>query len=92
MSLRNRLRRLEGTTGQQQCPEHWAPVTPALPVDYRALLAPFSPDPGERARYEAERQAQRCARCGWEPVQIVASADWPNQGRGGLGEPASTLG
>jgi hypothetical protein len=81
MSLRNRLRRLEGTTGQQECHEHWAPVTPSLPIDYRALLAPFSPDPEERARYEAERLAQRCTMCGWEPTRIIVSEEWPSQER-----------
>jgi hypothetical protein len=81
VSLRDRLRRLEGKGKQQQCPQHWEISLPELPIDYRALLAPFSPDSEERARYEAERQAQRCATCGWEPIQIVATADWPDQGR-----------
>jgi hypothetical protein len=81
MSLRARIHRLEGSTEQQECPEHWVISTPALPIDWRAVIAPCSPDPEERARYEAERQVQRCGRCGWEPVQIVASEAWPQQER-----------
>ena len=83
-SLVQRLQRLEAHVGldRQQCPEHGAVLIPELPIDYRALLARFSPDPAERARYEADRQAQRCGRCGWEPIRIIASEAWPNQGRG----------
>jgi hypothetical protein len=81
MSLRARLRRLEGSTEQQECPEHWAPVIPPLPINWRALIAPVSPDLEERARYEADRQAQRCAKCGWEPIKIIVSEAWPNQER-----------
>jgi hypothetical protein len=84
--VRNLLQRLEALEAQagldrQQCPEHWALVIPELPIDYRALLAPFSPDPEERAQYERDRQTQRCVKCGWEPIRIIVSEEWPHHGR-----------
>ncbi len=94
MGLCQRLPRREAAAGidGQECREHWATSTPQLPIDYRKLLAPFSPDPEERAAYERDWQAQRCAVCGWEPIRIVATADWSNRAPGGLDEPASTPG
>jgi hypothetical protein len=82
-SLVQRIQCLEAQAGLdgQQCPEHWTITNPSLPIDYRAMLAPFSPDTEERVRYEAERQAQRCAKCGWEPIQILVSDELPDQGQ-----------
>jgi hypothetical protein len=76
MNLRDRLRRLEGTTEQQQCPEHELQVDPPLPIDWRAALAPFSPDPAERAasRAVAERQAEPQAKAKREKAERKLSA------------------
>jgi hypothetical protein len=68
------------------CPEHLRdPLGRAR--DYREGLAAFSPDPAERARYEAEEDAidarPPCPRCGWkdEPAfRVVARPDWGQHG------------
>jgi hypothetical protein len=75
-SLSKRLERLEerGQAVREPCPEHLSsPFAPKW-VDYRDGLAAFSPDPAERARYDAEQdrlEAQPpCPRCGWRPTVI----------------------
>ncbi len=52
------------------CPDH-----PPRPVDYRDGLGAISPDPSERAAYDAEAEAAAntppCSRCGWWPPAPV---------------------
>lgn len=57
------------------CPEHESsPLTPQ-PLDYRAALAAFSPDPEERAAYlaaqERKANAPPCPRCGRQEFVVV---------------------
>ena len=80
--LITRLDRLEQRRPRPDtCPEHLS--DPRVPRSYRDGLAAFSPDPEERAQYNAEQDALEaqppCVRCGWRPVEafrIVYRPDW----------------
>ncbi len=84
--LTTRLERLEQRGRGDICPEHEATRTTG-PIDWRALIRPFSPDPAERAAYHAEvdalEAAPPCPRCRWqdEPIfRVVCREEWGQYG------------
>ena len=84
-TLTTRLLRLERRRPRPDiCAEH---ATTSAPRSYRDGLAAFSPDPAERARYDAEQDALEaapgCPRCGWKelpPFRVAVRPDWGQHG------------
>jgi hypothetical protein len=76
--LGRRLDRVERRLPRAEvCPEHRRP--PAV-SDLRNALRAFSPDPADRAAYQADQEALAatppCQRCGWTPdVIFIQTAD-----------------